>query len=224
MYLFNDGGVLMDVMGGLGSLAAAGVGYLGQQETNKAQAEMQQQQMQFQERMSSTAYQRASLDMKAAGLNPMMMASGGMNASSPAGSPSSPLVKSGLDADAIQKAVSTAFGAMTADAQVKNIEADTVKKKAEAVSELSRPGLIGAQTGEHVAGKKLKEVTSEHGFVTLPVSRNAARTAAAELGMGSARDTADVLARYGRKGSEVLRPVADFFRSAKDVQRMSDHW
>lgn len=40
--------------------------------------------------MSNTAYQRASADMKAAGLNPMMMAGGSMNASTP-----SPSIASG---------------------------------------------------------------------------------------------------------------------------------
>ncbi|WNK12631.1 MAG: DNA pilot protein [Microvirus sp.] len=214
----------MDPLSSAMSLGSAAVGYLGQQSTNEMQHQMQQEQMQFQERMSSTAYQRASTDMKAAGLNPMMMAHGGMNASSPAGSPTSPTVKSGLDADAIQKAVSTAFGAMTQDAQVKNIQADTVKKKAEAFSEAMRPGLIKAQTGEHGARENLTQAESEWRRILFPVGRNEARTASAELAMGSARDTADQWARYGRKGSDVLRPVADFFRSAKDVQRMSNHW
>ncbi|QCQ84734.1 DNA pilot protein [Blackfly microvirus SF02] len=51
-------------------------------------ASQQQQATQnaFSERMSSTAYQRASTDMKAAGLNPMMMFGSGSAASSPTGS------------------------------------------------------------------------------------------------------------------------------------------
>jgi len=93
---------------GLG-IAGGIADFIGQQNTNQkswdiaqasnaASAEQAQKQMDFQERMSSTAYQRAVKDMSASGLNPMLAYTqgGATTPSGAAGTVSVPTFKSPL--------------------------------------------------------------------------------------------------------------------------------
>ena len=73
------------IIGAAGSILGGAIGSIGASQRNDSQIALSREQMAFQERMSSTAYQRAMADMKAAGLNPILAYKTG-SASSPGGS------------------------------------------------------------------------------------------------------------------------------------------
>lgn len=88
----------------VGALIGGAASYFGGQSQNASARQQAVQQMVFQNQMSNTAHQREVADLRAAGLNPILSATGGQGASTPSGA-SAPV------ADKITPAVNSALSA-----------------------------------------------------------------------------------------------------------------
>lgn len=149
----------------------------------------------FQERMSNTAYQRASRDMQAAGLNPMMMFGKGDAASSPAGmigsstaaSTSTPSVPPFQNrspvadiGDAVGKALNSAITAKTYDKLTEEIAAKNAeigKTKAEEALRLQQTSTERHRTDTEISEAQRREAESRLAGLKIPGAQFSARQA-----------------------------------------------
>lgn len=130
--------------------------YFGQDKANKQAQANAELQMQFQEYMSSTAYQRAVKDLEKAGLNPMLAyMRGGSGAGGGSGAMSVPQSNT---RDAVNSAVS-GFTAANMRMQNKLLEAQVHKTAAETAESVSR-------TNVNFADESLKRQQTSHSMTS----------------------------------------------------------
>lgn len=116
----------------------------GQQLQNQWSAAQAQKQMDFQERMSSTAWQRSVADMHAAGINPIFGAAG---ASTPMGAMAS-------GSSPIEAGVSTAM-------QARRLQADLGVAASQAMANVARAGADDASRRSTLAGIPPKQFVGD---------------------------------------------------------------
>lgn len=122
----------------IGGLVSGALSFIGGERNNRKNEQAADRQMNFQERMSNTAYQRAMDDMREAGLNPILAGKLG-GASTPSGA--MPVLH-----DTITPAINTGMSAYTAQANVGLTTAQTAVANQQVSNLKSAQNLNQAQT------------------------------------------------------------------------------
>lgn len=216
-----------------------------QRETNQMSIAENQKNRDFQTQMSNTAYQRSSADMKAAGLNPMMMFGSGSAASTPSGgTPSLTAPRGDVNAgfanigDKIGQVVQSAVAAKTYEKmtqEVANLQTQQALTAATTRTESEKPSNIAAQTATEIARRGLvraqtetererpESVRAERFNVQTTTAREQNRMPAYRLEGVNAQDLLDVpdwLRRSMNIGQKAGDTVAPLLNSAGKVRSL----
>lgn len=186
------GSNILGIGSGIASARAA-------RQMNRMNMRLARENRQFQERMSSTAYQRATEDLEAAGLNRILAVSGG--ASSPGGNVATVQ-------DPMTPAISTAVAVKRAKADIANVEAQTKKTNFDArlshwMTEKARQDAFSAANVRNLSDLELERMKR---FLfkdyTGPKKRN----------WSSNSDAAMLMKMYGLTGNQGVSSAASLLR------------
>lgn len=137
------------LIGGLGSVIGGAMGSSAQDRANETNILIADRNREFQNFMSNSAHQREVMDLRSAGLNPMLSAMGGSGASTPAGS-SANVVASDQAAEGISRAASSAgeIARMKKDFEAQDANIALAKSQSEAAAAAKELSLSSAKKVE----------------------------------------------------------------------------